>query len=62
MLDLALAVKYEVAQLVLMPDRSRKRRPADPNQMATSIVQEATADQPEAKEKNPGAPQERAGS
>lgn len=38
-----------------MPDRSRKRRPADPNQMARSIAQEATADQPEAKEKNPAA-------
>lgn len=36
-----------------MPNRSRKRRPADPNALAASIVQEATSDPP--KEKNPAA-------
>jgi hypothetical protein len=35
-----------------MPNRSRKRRYADPNQLAASIVQEATAPP---KEKNPAA-------
>lgn len=35
-----------------MPNRSRKRRPADLNQLAASIVAEATEEKPE---KNPAA-------
>jgi hypothetical protein len=30
-----------------MPDRSRKKRPADLNRLAFSIVEEATSDDPE---------------
>jgi len=36
-----------------MPNRSRKRQPADPNELAVSIVQEATVEPP--KGKNPAA-------
>ena len=32
-----------------MPKRSRKRRPADPNELAASIVQDVTADPPREK-------------
>ena len=36
-----------------MPDRSRKKRPSDPNALAASIVQEATGE--EKPKKNPHA-------
>lgn len=40
-----------------MPDRSRKKRPVDPNRRAHQIVQEATGQAPEEEEskKNPAA-------
>jgi len=39
-----------------MPNRSRKKRLADPNQMAASIAQEASAEPPEEpRQKNPHA-------
>jgi hypothetical protein len=43
-----------------MPDRSRKERPTDLNQLAASIVADATADEPEQEQdpyegKNPAA-------
>ena len=40
-----------------MPNRSRKKRPVDPNRLAHQIVQEATGEAPEEEEstKNPAA-------
>lgn len=41
-----------------MPERSRKKKPADINELAAAIVQEATEDEEQAKperEKNPAA-------